>query len=128
MEIDEPTDLEYVEDDFKEGEHETLDEEIRQCFPQALTPQDLNLLLPHLLGDIVTQSGDRLLANYRSALEYRTIIKSEPRLGQMLLDGLKHSFKYVWLLSKDLSVSSGCTSDTPVVEFLRPGEYQSKIS
>jgi len=76
MEIDEPTDLEYVEDDFKEGEHETLDEEIRQCFPQALTPQDLNLLLPHLLGDIVTQSGDRLLANYRSALECRSIVLS----------------------------------------------------
>ena len=126
MEIDEPTDLEYVEDDFEEGAHEKLDEEIHQLFPPTL--QNFDHLLPYLLIHIVMKSGGRLLANYNSAPECQTIIKSEPRLRQMLLDGSKHGFKSVRLLSKDLSVSSDCTSDTPIVELLRPSEYQSKVS
>ena len=38
---DQPTDLEYVEDDFEEGAHKKLDEEIHQIFP-LITMLDSN--------------------------------------------------------------------------------------
>jgi len=128
MEINKPTDLDCVEDDFEEGAHEKLDEEIRQIFPH-LPPKNLNLVLPLLLASIVEQSGSCLLTKYRNISECTTIIRSEPRLRNMLLDGLKNGYKSVRLLSKDLpSVSSDCTFDAPIAELLRPSEYQRKIS
>jgi len=128
MEIDtKPTDLECVDDDFEEGAHEKLDEEIRALFRP--TPQNSDLLSPYLLIHIVEQSGSRLLANYLIFTECKTIIKSEPRLRNMLLDGLTNGYKSVRLLSKDLPGSNDCTStNAPIVELLRPGEYPSKIS
>jgi len=127
MEIDKHTDLDCVEDDFEEGAHGKLDEEIRQIFPH-LPPKNLDLVLPLLLASIVEQSGSCLLTKYRNISECATIIKSEPRLRNMLLDGFKNSYKSVRLLSKDLSVSSDCTSDASIAELLRPSEYQPKIS
>ena len=122
MEFDKPTDLQFVEDDFEDGAHEKLDEQIRLIFPH-ITPQVFDTLSPLLLMAIVQQSGSRLLANYLNILECETIVESEPRLRSMLLDGSKNGYKSVRLLSKHLSVSIDCTSDAPIVELLRPGEY-----
>ena len=58
----------------------------------------------HPLATIVDHSGSHLLEKYVDIVECETIIKSVPRLRNMFLDGLKHDFKRVWLLSKDLSV------------------------
>jgi len=119
-------DLEYVEADFKVGEHEQLDREIRQL--TLLAP-------PPLLAVIVELSGGRLRANYLNVSDCESIIKNEPRLRNMLLDGSNHGYKSVRLLSKDLSVSSAkyCTDlmgsrDDCDIGILRPPEYQSKIS
>ena len=101
MEIDKPTDLEYVEDDFEEGEHEKLDEDLR-CFSSI--SQHFDSFSPSLLATIVKQSGSRLLAKYTNISECETIMKSEPRIRNMLLNGLKNGYKPVRLLSKDLSV------------------------
>ena len=127
MEIDKPSDLQFVEDDFEEGAHEKLDEQIRRTFKfPHIAPQHFDLS-PFLLISIAQKSGSRLLANYLNILECETIVESEPRLRSMLLDGWKNGYKSVRLLSKDLSVSIDCTSDAPIVELLRPGEHQSKI-
>jgi len=113
MEIDKPTDLEYVEDDFEEGAHEKLDEEIRLHF-LPLTPQNLDFLSPYVLHSILKQLGSRLLPKYRALVECEIIIKSEPGLRTLLLEGSKRGYKFVRLLSKDLSVSSDCTSNAPL--------------
>jgi len=126
MEIDEPTDLEYVEDDFEEGAHEKLDKEL-VVFSLVIS-QQFDLFAALLLAAIVNQSGDRLLAKYLNVSECETIVKSEPRLRNMLSDGSKNGYKSVRLLSKDLSVSSDFISDPPIVELLRRSKYQSKIS
>ncbi|KIM58536.1 hypothetical protein SCLCIDRAFT_1218485 [Scleroderma citrinum Foug A] len=89
MEIDKSTDLERIEDDFEEGAHEKPDGEVHQLFPN-LTPQHFNLRPPLLLVLIVKQSGDHLLAHYLDVSECETIIKSDPRLRNMLLDGSKN--------------------------------------
>ena len=111
MEIDEPTDLEYVEDDFEEGAHEKLDKELG-VFSLVIS-QQFDLFAALLLAAIVNQSGDRLLAKYLNVPECETIVKSEPRLRNMLSDGSKNGYKSVRLLSKDLSVSSDFISDPP---------------
>ena len=61
---------------------------------------------PPLLAVIVELSGGRLRANYLNVSDCESIIKNEPRLRNMLLDGSNHGYKSVRLLSKDLSVSS----------------------
>jgi len=128
MEIDKPTGLDCVEDDFEEGAHEKLDEEIHQTFQPTLLQNPAHVL-PTILCYMVEQSGGRLLTKYRDIHECIIIIRSEPRLRNMLLDSLKNGYKSVRLLSKDLSVSSDCTlSDAPIAELLRPSEYQPKIS
>ena len=102
MEIDKLTDLECVDDDFEEGAHEKLDMQLR---PFSFIPsQNLDSVLPSILATIAEQSGSRLLEKYLDVGECKTIIKSEPRLRNMLLDGLKNGFKSVRLLSKALSV------------------------
>lgn len=125
MKIDEPADLEYAEDDFEEGEHEKLDEELH--FYSSIS-QHFDLFSASLLAKIVQQSEGRLLAKYLNLTECETIMKNEPRLRDMLLSGSKNGYKPVRLLSKDLFVSSDFTSDAPIVELLRPSKYQSKIS
>jgi len=102
-----------------------LDEEIRGLH---LPLKNFDLFSPRLLLAIVDQSGSRMLAKYSSLIECKTIIKSEPRLRNMLLDGSKNGYKSVRLLSKHVSGLNDCTSNAPIVELLRPGAYQSKIS
>ena len=127
MEIDKlPIDLECVEDDFEEGAHEKLDRNIRAVF--RFTPEYFDELLPMVLSAIVFKSGGRLLAKYTNDSECETIIKNEPRLRNMLLDGWTNGYKSVRLLSKDLSGLNDCTSNAPIVELLRPSGYQSKVS
>jgi len=111
MEIDKPTDLEYVEDDFEEGEHEKLDEEIREIFPFARTPKQSDRVLLHVLTEIITQSEGRLLEKCYDECE--DIIQSKPGLRNLLLRGSEHGYKSVRLLSKDLSLSSCSTHLTP---------------
>jgi len=125
MEIDKPIALDCVEDDFGEEAHREQDEEIHQTFPPTPFPARV---LPSILCYIVEHSGGRLHTKYRDLHECTVIIKSEPGLQNMLLDGFKNGYKSVRLLSKNLSVSSDCTSDAPIAELLRPSEYQRKIS
>jgi len=122
-----PTDLECVEDDFEEGAHEKLDDQIREL-SRHVTPQNIDSFSALLLAAIVEQSGSALLRIYSNVIDCKAIIESEPRLRNMLLDGSKNGYKSVRLLSKDLSVSSDCTSNTLIVELLRPREYWFKIS
>ena len=125
------TDMECVVDDYPKRAHEEQDEDIRLLFP-PLTPQNFNLLSPLVLAFIVKLSGGRLHSNYLNVSECEIIIKEEPRLRSMLLDGSNHGYKPVRLLSKDLAISSDCTSDPPlypIVELLQPpSEYQFQIS
>jgi len=95
---------EYVEDDFEEGAHEKLDEEIRQIFPHLVASKNFDLLSPLLLGFIVKQSRSRLFEKYLDLGECEAIIKNKPRLRYKLLNGSKNGYKSVRLLSKDLSV------------------------
>lgn len=125
MEI--PTPLELIEDDFEEGEHDKLDEKIRVLFPK-LTPEIFDDVSTILFIAIVRQLENRLHTDYFNSSNCEAIISSEPRLRNMLLDGLTNGYKSVRLLSKDLSLSSDCTPDALSVELLRPGEDQSKIS
>jgi len=60
---------ECVEDDFEEGAHEKLDEEIRGLH---LPLKNFDLFSPRLLLAIVNQSRSRLLAKYRSISECKT--------------------------------------------------------
>ena len=125
------TDMECVVDDYPKRAHEEQDEDIRLLFP-PLTPQNFDLLSPLVLAFIVKLSGGRLHSNYLNVSECEIIIKEEPRLRSMLLDGSNHGYKPVRLLSKDLAISSDCTSDPPlypIVELLQPpSEYQFQIS
>ena len=110
MEINEPAlDLEYVEDDFKEGEHEKLDEELH--FYSSIS-QHFDVFSASLLANIVKQSEGRMLAKYLNVIECETLIKSEPRLRDVLLDGIKNGYKPVRLLSR--------TCLYPVISHLMP--------
>ena len=113
VEINNPMDLEYVEDDFEEGEHKKMDEMIPKLFA-ALTPEYSDELLPHVLYHISKHSGGRLHPKYHLLEECEIIIKSEPGLRNLLLEGSKRGYKSVRLLSKDLSVSGDCTSNAPL--------------
>lgn len=112
------TDMECVVDDYPKRAHEEQDEDIRLLFP-PLTPQNFDLLSPLVLAFIVKLSGGRLHSNYLNVSECEIIIKEEPRLRSMLLDGSNHGYKPVRLLSKDLAISSDCTSDPPIVPHCR---------
>ncbi|KAL4063806.1 hypothetical protein J3A83DRAFT_4378460 [Scleroderma citrinum] len=90
--IDKPMDLECVADDFEEGAHDKLDEEIHQ-FSACLASENTNKLLPHILADIAMQSEGRLRANYLNICECEAILSSEPGLRKMILDGSKNGYK-----------------------------------
>ena len=124
MEIDEPADLECVEDDFEEGAHEKLDKEIHECF--SVTPENFHVISGTFLATIIRRSRSGLLSKYHSISECETIIEREPRLRNMLLDGPKNGYKSVRLSRTDLSVSSDCTSNDLIVELLRPSECRSR--
>ena len=77
-----PTDLECVEDDFEEGAHEKLDDQIREL-SRHVTPQNIDSFSALLLAAIVEQSGSALLRIYSNVIDCKAIIESEPRLRNM---------------------------------------------
>lgn len=104
--------MDCVVDDYPKGAHEEQDEGIRLLFP-PLTPQNFDLLSPLILAFIVKLSGGRLHSNYLNVSECEIIIKEEPRLRSMLLDGSNHGYKPVRLL-KLLQPPSPVSSMTSV--------------
>ncbi|KAF8548004.1 hypothetical protein OG21DRAFT_1489735 [Imleria badia] len=109
MDIDKHANLEFVADDFEEGEHEKLDEGIRLLFPFAVTPGNA----PFIFMTIDAHSGDRFLAKYHNMTlsECTTLLNSNSTIMDMILDGPKNGYQNLRLL-----------------KLLRQGEYQSIIS
>ena len=123
MNIHSIMDLDFVVDDFKEGEHEKLDANV----PQFLSAPPLSVDITNMafiLLFIVEQLGDRGHPRYRGSLfECQTLINRNPRICDMISAGWKDGYKRMRLLSKDLSASadsmSNATFDCCVIEILR---------
>ena len=117
--------LGLVDDDFEEGVHEILDEELRP-FSQLLTSETLDRHGPLILAMIALQSQDRILSKYLNISECQNIIKKQPNLRNEILAGSKKGYKSIRLASKELIGSSGCWSDTFIIELLRSGKCRSE--
>ena len=118
--------LGLVDDDFEEGAHEILDEELRP-FSQLLTSETLDRHGPLILAMIALQSQDRILSKYLNISECQNIIKKQPNLRNEILAGSKKGYKSIRLASKELIGSSGYWSDTFIIELLRSGKCRSEI-
>ena len=117
--------LGLVDDDFEEGAHEILDEELRP-FSQLLTSETLDCHGPLILAMIALQSQDRILSKYLNISECQNIIKKQPNLRNEILAGSKKGYKSIRLASKELIGSSGYWSDTFIIELLRSGKCRSE--
>ena len=117
--------LGLVDDDFEEGAHEILDEELRP-FSQLLTSETLDRHGPLILAMIALQSQDRILSKYLNISECQNIIKKQPNLRNEILAGSKKGYKSIRLASKELIGSSGYWSDTFIIELLRSGKCRSE--
>jgi len=128
MDIDEIPNLplkviknELVRDDFEPGEHEQMDETIRQIY-LVTSPAAAS----YILNEIVEQLGNRCLTKYRNSDECETLLNNNPAIREMIADGAQNGFKNLRLLSKGLFESAGCMSYFCMIELLRRGECQSK--
>ena len=117
--------LGLVDDDFEEGAHEILDEELRP-FSQLLTSESLDRHGPLILAMIALQSQDHILSKYLNISECQNIIKKRPNLRDGILAGSKEGYRSIRLASKELIGSSGYWSNIFIIELLRSGKHRSE--
>ncbi|KAF8138816.1 hypothetical protein EV363DRAFT_1445610 [Boletus edulis] len=96
MDIDESANLEFVADDFEEGEHEKMDKDVFATFRQAMNPGLHSYILLRLA--IVKQSRGRLLKKYDSIEKCEILLYNHPSINQLMLESSKDGYKKLRLL------------------------------